>query len=186
MPYEVSRLVLVLAYYYFATTTFSVLRSLTRAPLTGTRTFEVAVVIWSLLFVVLWWALWRRTVVWTARRRRQTGWMLAAALGAGVLTVGVVRTLEATGSGPRSEFALGASVGLLVWTMGTCFLWAETPQEKRIRERRLPVGPRCLRCGYNMKGLSEAQCPECGARYTLDELLLAPVQFASEEQEEAG
>ena len=28
----------------------------------------------------------------------------------------------------------------------------------------------CPRCGYNLTGLREAQCPECGADFTLDEI----------------
>ncbi len=33
--------------------------------------------------------------------------------------------------------------------------------------RFLPKFPRghCRRCGYNLKGLTEARCPECGARF---------------------
>lgn len=33
---------------------------------------------------------------------------------------------------------------------------------------RLP----CPKCGYNLTGLREARCPECGATYTLDELVV--------------
>ena len=29
----------------------------------------------------------------------------------------------------------------------------------------------CPDCGYVMVGLSESRCPECGARFTLDELV---------------
>ena len=31
----------------------------------------------------------------------------------------------------------------------------------------------CPSCGYNMTGLHEARCPECGTKYTLDELFSA-------------
>ncbi len=30
----------------------------------------------------------------------------------------------------------------------------------------------CPQCGYNMRGLTEAKCPECGAVFTLDQLRL--------------
>ncbi len=30
----------------------------------------------------------------------------------------------------------------------------------------------CPGCGYSMVGLHQSRCPECGNRYTLDELLL--------------
>ncbi len=32
---------------------------------------------------------------------------------------------------------------------------------------------RCPSCGYNMRGLYRTECPECGAKYTLDEFLIA-------------
>src|SRR6185295_18227797 len=35
------------------------------------------------------------------------------------------------------------------------------------------VSVHCPRCGYSMSGLDAAACPECGARYTLDELIRA-------------
>lgn len=31
------------------------------------------------------------------------------------------------------------------------------------------AGPNCAQCRYNMSGLSEPRCPECGRVYTLDE-----------------
>ena len=34
----------------------------------------------------------------------------------------------------------------------------------------------CPKCGYNMTGLYEARCPECGSRYTLDQLAAAQKQ----------
>jgi len=30
--------------------------------------------------------------------------------------------------------------------------------------------PTCPRCGYNLSGLSQCRCPECGAEYSLDQL----------------
>jgi DNA-directed RNA polymerase subunit RPC12/RpoP len=30
----------------------------------------------------------------------------------------------------------------------------------------------CPSCGYNLRGLKEAKCPECGAEFTLDQLKL--------------
>lgn len=32
------------------------------------------------------------------------------------------------------------------------------------------AAPLCLKCGYNMSGLSHCRCPECGNEYRLDEL----------------
>ncbi len=33
------------------------------------------------------------------------------------------------------------------------------------------VNVTCPRCGYSLVGLSESRCPECGAKFTLDELI---------------
>ncbi len=30
--------------------------------------------------------------------------------------------------------------------------------------------PTCLACGYNLSGLTQCRCPECGTEYRLDEL----------------
>jgi predicted RNA-binding Zn-ribbon protein involved in translation (DUF1610 family) len=30
--------------------------------------------------------------------------------------------------------------------------------------------PTCPKCGYNLSGLTQLRCPECGAVYRLDEL----------------
>jgi len=35
--------------------------------------------------------------------------------------------------------------------------------------------PTCPACGYNLTGLSECRCPECGASYRLDQLWYAPI-----------
>ena len=51
-------------------------------------------------------------------------------------------------------------LSFLIWRAG-----------KRIAWRRLAQGsPMCPRCGYDMRGLTEARCPECGSVYTLDSL----------------
>lgn len=47
-----------------------------------------------------------------------------------------------------------------IWRSGKRAAWRRFTQE----------GPRCPACGYSLKGLHEAKCPECGSSYTLDEL----------------
>jgi hypothetical protein len=32
----------------------------------------------------------------------------------------------------------------------------------------------CLRCGYDMRGQQECRCPECGAQFTVGELVISP------------
>lgn len=35
--------------------------------------------------------------------------------------------------------------------------------------------PQCPKCGYNLSGLRQCRCPECGAEYTLEELFTATI-----------
>jgi DNA-directed RNA polymerase subunit RPC12/RpoP len=58
--------------------------------------------------------------------------------------------------------------------VATVIAWRESPLERATR-----VGAAggssvaCPTCGYNLTGLAEARCPECGGRFTLDELFAA-------------
>jgi len=40
--------------------------------------------------------------------------------------------------------------------------------------------PTCPRCGYNLSGLTQCRCPECGAEYRLDDLWKAYILFRSQ------
>jgi len=61
---------------------------------------------------------------------------------------------------------------MLLWLAATIFLWRETPLERVERIKGSSKSAvTCPTCGYNLTGLSEARCPECGTRFTLDELL---------------
>jgi len=55
-----------------------------------------------------------------------------------------------------------ALLGLyLVWRNGYVRGW---------RAARI-TGPCCQKCGYNLSGLVECRCPECGSQYKLEEIL---------------
>jgi hypothetical protein len=60
----------------------------------------------------------------------------------------------------------------IVWVLLTVLIWRETAGERIARLKT--AGSQivsCPLCGYNMTGLIESRCPECGSRYTVDELL---------------
>lgn len=62
----------------------------------------------------------------------------------------------------------------LVWLISTVFIWRETPAERGDRiHRSTTAAIICPTCGYNLTGLNESRCPECGSGFTLDELLAA-------------
>ena len=44
---------------------------------------------------------------------------------------------------------------------------------RRVVDRAGAVRVRCPDCGYSMVGLESTTCPECGVRYTVDELIRA-------------
>lgn len=118
-----------------------------------------------------WFLLWRSAVVWNSRRVVGTFVSAAIALGVG-LVAGVAAAAAAS-----DEESFGAFVGsvltILLWLIATVFVWRETAAERASRvtgSSRLAIT--CPTCGYNLTGLTESRCPECGSKFTLDELLV--------------
>lgn len=148
-------------YVIVATTVFEV---------TGARertVFLVAGVISALVVVAYWTLLWRGTVRWTRERVAMTVVTLVAALACG----GVAGAL-----GERVDRGFGVflscPVFVLLWLLQTIFVWRETGSERASRLRGATGSViACPQCGYNLTGLGQAVCPECGSRYTLEELL---------------
>ena len=92
-----------------------------------------------------------------------------AAIAGAVVTV----LWEEISTSLRTQF-VGPASAVLLWLVATVFIWRETSAE---RAARLGATGRdsvvCPTCGYNLTGLSEPRCPECGSRFTLDQLLAA-------------
>jgi hypothetical protein len=127
-----------------------------------------SLIVWT--FIAAYWTLlWGRTVRWTRHRI--------------VLTIGatVVVLAPATAGGllvSTVDNSFGAFVGgvvaILLWLTCTVFVWRETGSERRARFRTGSVQAIvCPACGYNLTGLAQTTCPECGATYTIDELVAA-------------
>ena len=146
----------------------------------GTRDFHQRVVIGLLAadivtwggVAVYWCALWRSTVRWSPGRVRGTIGVAvaAAALGHGI---SVILGTAGDGDGQGTEFILtiGGLLTVLLWLFATVLIWCDTPTARAARVGGSAVT--CPTCGYNLTGLGEARCPECGSRFTLDELLAA-------------
>ena len=142
----------------------------------------------TVAFVYLYWTgVWRSTVQWTGNRRIWTLLSALVSLGAGAL-VGVVMANVIPYIEPG--FICGSFVAAVAWMISSAFVWRETDAERAERVNTGSsggggyIGPLlCPRCGYNMRGLTHARCPECGTEYTLDALLTANVERALPERE---
>lgn len=142
------------------------------------RNVEIALVIANVVvgcgFAVGWVLIWMREIRWANHRVVLT---LLSFLGSVVasLAVGVFFAFL------LHEKQLGALFGGMIfgvlWLFSTAFVWKETRGERRQRLSGLGVNAvACPACGYNLTGLQTTQCPECGARYTLDQLVAACVE----------
>lgn len=118
---------------------------------------------------VYWTALWRNNVPLTTERRTATLGVTAGAAIAAVIIGGPLTYLNG-----EVGMVVGTSLAPLLWLIGTTLVWRETFQERGKRLRRSdPNALICPRCAYNLTGLKEARCPECGTQYTLEQLFAA-------------
>ncbi|HNO79207.1 MAG TPA: hypothetical protein PKN33_14235 [Phycisphaerae bacterium] len=141
---------------------------------------------WLVEYAVIgtyWVLLWRSTVRWTRERLLGTFGVTLAALLCGGIGAGFIVEVS------HEDIALGILVGgglvPIVWVFGTVLVWKETSQERFERVKSYGTDTvSCPVCGYNMTGLKEARCPECGGSFTVDELLTAQ-QNREEELEQS-
>ncbi|CAA9397732.1 MAG: hypothetical protein AVDCRST_MAG64-1616 [uncultured Phycisphaerae bacterium] len=131
---------------------------------------------WSALYVFVgayWVMLWRDMVPWNRRRVTLTalGTVLSLAGGAAVAVgcLAIDRRLP-----PPIAVLIGGGTVPITWVLATVLLWRETAAERlgRLTAHGMPVLA-CPLCGYNLAGLTEARCPECGASFTLEQIVLA-------------
>jgi hypothetical protein len=122
----------------------------------------------AIILAVGWILIWLRQVSWTKRRRKISAIaLIAAALVGGLLYHLIQRYFDID-----VGIFVGCTGGALLFMLASTFVWRETATERSGRMRHTNVqAVVCPACNYNLSGLCEARCPECGARYTLDELL---------------
>jgi hypothetical protein len=148
----------------------------------GPPSAAAVAMVWTIVytFVATYWILlWRSTVKWTRARVRNTALAGLVAVAGGIAfalaLIAVSRVL------PQGiALLLGGGGVPIVWVLATVILWRETPAERLARMSSLVSNPTvlCPVCGYNLSGLREARCPECGASFTLDQLAASQPQRA--------
>lgn len=123
------------------------------------------------VLVLAWCAIWRQLVRWTSARRL---WTIASIFLAMVPAAAMVLLLSLTMRFSPDEIAavFSAMIWAPAWLACTALVWRETRLERIGRLRRLGADAiPCPACGYNLTGLREARCPECGSQFTLEQLL---------------
>jgi hypothetical protein len=127
-----------------------------------------------------WLLLWYASVSWTSERVYRTGAITIAAMLFG-LAIGMAMKKAMP---YETELAVcgGALTGVVAWIFLSIFVWRETPAERAARMSRANADALvCPTCGYNLTGLHEPRCPECGTKFTLNELYAAqPARVAAE------
>lgn len=137
----------------------------------------------AVLFVIAWLAVWRGQVVWNRWRRQLTFLSVLWSLGVGS-TIGFA--LATMTNEEDVGLAFAGLFWFVSWIPSTALVWRETARERAARLRAIAVGTvACPHCGYNMTGLHEARCPECGTQYTLNELLASAQESAADLEPDA-
>jgi hypothetical protein len=129
--------------------------------------FHLANMVTAPAVAVYWHLIWLPTMQWHRRRAMATAVSGAAAIALGAAVGFMVAFVD-------DEFGIfvGGVTSIIAWLIATCFIWRESAAERA--ERLRSSGGQtiaCLNCGYNMTGLREPKCPECGGSFSLDELL---------------
>jgi hypothetical protein len=176
----VSRILLSMIMCPLATVTYMVVVILLDRSGNDNSTFIIAdLVTWG--FVALYWCLlWRQSVDWTGLRIGGTFLAAFGALLVGSVIGGVVDAAAFVGDESLGIF-IGGIATISIWIAATIVIWRETSAERAQRLKRANKSAiTCPTCGYNLTGLSEARCPECGTKYTLDELMARQVKVDRE------
>lgn len=153
-------------------------------PATPPGTLPIMIV-WLIVyaFVAAYWVLlWRNVVRWTVARIGRTAIVSGLALLLGA-AIGVLLTALAPWAPGQVVILVGGGTVPITWVLGTVIVWRESTGERAERLSRLGVSVVCPLCGYNLAGLREARCPECGGSFTLDQLAAAQSRPAAEAAE---
>jgi hypothetical protein len=139
--------------------------------------FLVAGLVTWLFVGVYWCLLWRSAA---KSNLNQIGSSLLAAVIALVLGGAAGVLIGAAIGNGRGGQSFGSFTGsvltILFWLAATVIMWRETAAERAAKIKgSLKSTVTCPTCGYNLTGLTECRCPECGSKFTIDELMALQV-----------
>ena len=114
--------------------------------------------------------------IWTRTQGRRRAVVMPIFLTVGIVTGTIVLGIVAEGNlRGEAEFVIFGMVFLAAASI--ILIWLEAYRRRGPKWRALHnqqdglPDVRCPACDYRMVGLTESRCPECGASYTLDELI---------------
>ena len=152
----------------------SMLRGTTNYRTTETTLFIASGVATWFVVGIYWCLLWRSGIPWTHRRVSGTVVSVFGAAFIGFAAGLVAATMVPMRAGSSFGAFVGGVLAIIAWLIATVFVWRESALERAQRVRATTGSTvACPTCGYNLTGLTEARCPECGSKFTLDELLAA-------------
>jgi predicted MFS family arabinose efflux permease len=169
MTRTVARLVISIVVILAAPTLYFIL--LVLIDNTGRGRF-VDAVLWTSMICVpvsaaLWIVVWKSAVKWTATRMAVTASAFVACIACGAVIGGAIGAIT---NEQELSYVAAAMMWALLWYGSTPLIWCERKAERAARLGNLGIELACPNCGYNLTGLREARCPECGSTFTLDEL----------------
>jgi len=125
------------------------------------------VIAW-LTIATYWIFVWRSQVVWTTPRVTLT--FLLAIVSAATSTV-IAKLVRLVVQDDSTSNFIGTTLCPILWLIGTVLVWRESAEERAARITNAGGDAlTCPVCGYNLTGLSEPRCPECGTKFTLSDL----------------
>jgi small-conductance mechanosensitive channel len=142
--------------------------------------FLVSSVMTWIVVAGYWCLLWRSGVNWNSSRVVRT---FLAALGAAAVggLAGVFAGLLVNHDDGSFGIFIGGILTIILWLIATVFIWRETTAERADRIKGASKSAiTCPTYGYNLTGLSESRCPECGSKFTLDELMASQLNTEKE------
>jgi hypothetical protein len=123
----------------------------------------LAMCIAAVVAITAWVLIWRRVVVWTPEVMQATAMLALLCLGVPLTLLWFLAKWMTSDFGTVFWHALPV-IGWGAFMASTIAVWP-------LRERFARTdGPRCLKCGYSLRGLTATRCPECGDEATLDQL----------------